>query len=139
MSRLRNALSKSAKARSLQGIVDGGEAAAGDRRDHVDLVEQRAALALPDDRGRAQRLEDAVGERGRPGAAAGEGEHDEQAVGVVRVAEIGEAIAGPGLVVRKRRVEREPAQPPAATSAASASARRQRAIRQPSWRVRSAA
>ena len=92
---------------ALQGIVGSGEAAAGHRRDHVDLVEQGAALALPDDRGRAQRLEDAVGERGRAGAAAGEGEHDEQAVGVVLVGEAGEAVAGPGIVVRERRVERE--------------------------------
>ena len=65
----------------MQRVIGRGEGTAGHRRDEVDLIEQRAALAVGRGDGDvAQRLEHAVRKGRRTFAAAGEREHHEQLV-----------------------------------------------------------
>ena len=62
-----------------EGVVRGREASARHRGDHVDVREQRAlGVGGRPVRNRLQTFEEPVGERGRSGPAAGEGEDDEQ-------------------------------------------------------------
>ncbi len=89
-----------------QRVVRRRKAAARDRGDHVDLVEQREPAPVPLDAGVAQRLEHAVRERRGARPAAGKGDDDEKPVAVVAALQPLEAIARVRLVLRERRIGR---------------------------------
>ena len=69
----------------------------------IDLAQERPAVGEAD---LPHLLEDAVGEGGRAGAAAGEGEDDEGLVGVGGPGEAGEGIQGGRFGLREGLVER---------------------------------
>ncbi len=83
---------------AVEGVVGGGEAAAGDGGDDVDFIEERAFFAGVGDGVFLEFFEDAVGECGGTRAAAGECQEDEEVVGVfVGGREVIETVAGVGV------------------------------------------
>ena len=91
---------------AAERVVGGGEAAPGDGGDVVDLVEQPAAAALPGDFGARQLLEGAVGQCRGARAAAGEGEEQLQAVGIVARGDVAEPVASGRIDASDRCVHR---------------------------------
>ncbi len=92
---------------AVEAVGQRGEAAARYAGDDVDFVEQAGLVAFrPDDLGVAQELEDAVRKGGGARAAAREREDDQVLLVLVRCLARLEAVAGPHVGLRDRRIDR---------------------------------